>query len=343
MIADDLGRIVDALAGRRVLVVGDMVLDEYLVGRAVRLSREAPVPVLEHTHSFTLLGGACNPAHNVAALGSRAIMAGVVGQDPAGRRLLDALQAAGIDPSGVVLDETRPTTTKTRLVAESVLRTPQHLARIDTIARRPLDSQVEIALLERLEAYAPDCDAILVSHYRSGVATPALADRVRQLARHYGLLTVADAQADLSRFAGFDLVKCNRAEAEAELDQILASPADFERALARLMPQMGVERLVITRGADGMSALQRGHVVAHSAAVPVGEVYDVVGAGDTVVAVLALALAARLSLDTAMNLANIAAGLVVRRLGNAVVRPAELIEALGKAGQTTWQGDRVTG
>jgi rfaE bifunctional protein kinase chain/domain len=331
LLSDDLDRIVGKLAGQRVLVVGDLFLDEYLVGRAVRLSREAPVPVLERTHSFALLGGACNPAHNVVALGSQAIMAGVVGQDLAGPRLLEALQAAGIDPAGVVLDPTRPTTTKTRLVAESVLRTPQHLARIDTIEHRPLDPPVETALLERMEALAPGCDAILVSHYRSGVATPAVVDRVRQLARQHGLLTAADAQADLARFAGFDLVKCNRAEAEAELGQTLASQADFERALVRLLPLLGVEHLVVTRGSDGMSALQRGHVVTHSAAVPVGEVYDVVGAGDTVVAVLALALAARMSLATAAHLANAAAALVVRKLGNAVVRPAELIEALGNA------------
>lgn len=328
MIADDIGRIVARLAGQRVLVVGDMFLDEYLVGRAVRLSREAPVPVLERTHSFALLGGACNPAHNVVALGSQAIMAGVVGDDTAGERLLAALHTAGIDPAGVVVDAARPTTTKTRLVAESVLRTPQHLARIDAIERRPLDAPVEAALLERLEALAEGCDAILVSHYRSGVATPAVVDRVRQLARQHGLLTAADAQADLTRFAGFDLIKCNRAEAEAELGQSLAGPADFERALTRLLPLLGVEHLVVTRGSDGMSALQRGRSVAHSAAAPVGEVYDVVGAGDTVVAVLALALAAGISLGAAAHLANAAAGLVVRKLGNAVVQPAELIEAL---------------
>lgn len=328
MTADDMGRIVARLAGQRVLVVGDMILDEYLVGRAVRLSREAPVPVLERTHSFALLGGACNPAHNVVALGSQVIIAGVVGEDAAGERLLAALRAAGIDPSGVVVDSARPTTTKTRLVAESVLRTPQHLARIDSIERRPLDGPVEAALLERLEASAPGCAAILVSHYRSGVATPAVVDQVRQLARQHGLFTAADAQADLTRFAGFDLIKCNRAEAEADLGQALAGPADFERALTRLASLLAVEHLVVTRGSDGMSSLQRGHSVVHSAAVPVGEVYDVVGAGDTVVAVLTLALAAGVSLGTASHLANAAAGLVVRKLGNAVVQPAELVDAL---------------
>lgn len=326
---DDNGQMVARLAGHRVLVVGDMFLDEYLIGRAVRLSREAPVPVLERTESFALLGGACNPAHNVTALGSRAAMAGVIGQDVAGQRLLAALAAAGIDPAGVVVDAGRPTTTKTRLVAESALRVPQHLARIDAIERRPLDAPVEAALLARLEALAPQCDAILVSHYCSGVVTPAVTAQVRHLARQHGLLTVADAQADLGRFAGFDLVKCNRAEAEAELGQALGGAADFEQALARLLPQLEVANLVVTRGSEGMSAIQRGQPAMHSPAVPVGDVYDVVGAGDTVVAVMTLALAARLPLSRAAHLANAAASLVVRKLGNAVVRPGELAAALG--------------
>lgn len=316
------------LAGQRVLVVGDMFLDEYLVGRAVRLSREAPVPVLERTHSFAVLGGACNPAHNVVALGSHALMGGVVGDDAAGTRLHEALLAARVDPAGVVVEPGRPTTVKTRLIAESALRVPQHLARLDTIERGPLQPATESALLERLEALAPGCSAIIVSHYRSGVATPALADRVRQLGRQHDLLTIADAQADLAQFAGFDLVKCNRAEAEAELGQPLHSEADFERALARLLPQLAVENLVITRGSQGISAMQRGKPVLHVPALPVGEVYDVVGAGDTVVAVLALALAAQLSLGLAVQLANAAASLAVRKLGNAVVHPAELADVL---------------
>lgn len=327
----EVGSITDKLAGRRVLVVGDLMLDEYLVGRAVRLSREAPVPVLEQTHSFALPGGACNPAHNVAALGSQAVLAGVIGDDPAGERLLAALRTAGVDPAGVLVDGSRPTTTKTRLVAESALRVPQHLARIDRLERRPLSHAVESALLERLEALAPGCDAILVSHYCSGAVTPAVADRARQLARQHACLATADAQADLARFAGFDLVKCNRAEAEAELGLALAGDADFERALARLLPRLGVRSLAVTRGADGLSALQQGQAAIHSPAVRVSDIYDVVGAGDTVVAVLTLALAAGLSLGVAAGLANAAAGLVVRKLGNAVVRREELARALADA------------
>jgi rfaE bifunctional protein kinase chain/domain len=308
--------------------LGDLMLDEYVVGRATRLSREAPVPVLERTRSFTVLGGACNPAHNIRALGSVAIMVGVIGQDAAGKRLLDALRAAGVDEAGVVVDSSRPTTTKTRLVAESALRVPQHLARIDHLDRRLLDPTVEGQLLEQLEALAPGCDAILVSHYRNGVVTQAVTDRVRQMARQHGALATVDAQANLATFAGFHLIKCNRGEAETELGHGLVDDADFERALVRLLPRLGVANLVITRGADGMSALEQGQSAVHNAAMQVSDIYDVVGAGDTVIAVLTLALAAGLSLATACHLANAAAGLVVRRLGNAIVQPDELTRFL---------------
>ena len=193
-------------------------------------------------------------------------------------------------------------------------------------ARRLSTNQV---LLDGLEQQAAGCDAILVSHYVTGVVTAAVADRVRQLARQHGAAATVDAQADLGRFAGFDLVKCNRAEAEGELGLALSSDADFERALVRLMPRLGVDSLVITRGGDGISALQRGLAVVHSPALRTSDIYDVVGAGDTVIAVLTLAMAARLSLASSLYLANAAAGLVVRKLGNAVVTGPELAAAVG--------------
>lgn len=319
---------VSLLAGRRVLVAGDMFLDEYWVGRAVRLSREAPVPVLERTHSFALPGGACNPAHNITVLGSRAVMLGVIGDDDAGRRLLELLSRAGVEADGVVADPTRPTTTKTRLVAESVLRVPQHVARMDALARDPLDAAAEQSLLTRLEVLAPACGALLLSHYRGGVVTPALAARAHALAAQHGALVVADAQADLSRFRGFDLVKCNRAEAEVELGATLADDRDFERALHHLAAQLDVRCLAITRGAEGISLRAADGSVFHSPAAPAGEIYDVVGAGDTVVAVLTLALLAGLPLAEAARWANAAAGLAVRKLGNAVITPSQLQDAL---------------
>jgi rfaE bifunctional protein kinase chain/domain len=242
--------------------------------------------------------------------------------------LLAQLDEAGIDRRGVVSDPSRPTTTKTRIVAESTLRVPQHLVRLDHLERRPVSLAIERVLGQHIAALAAQSDAVLVSHYRTGVVTSGLVEAVRGVARQYSALTVADAQADLRRFAGFDLVKCNRAEAEAELGRPLTDDVNFEAALGELLPRLGVARLAITRGAEGMSLLERGGTVIHAPASRVSDVYDVTGAGDTVVAVLTLALVAGIDLGTAARLANAAAGLVVRRLGNAVVTPAELVEAL---------------
>lgn len=325
---NEIAGLVSRLAGGRVLVVGDLILDEYLIGRATRLSREAPVPVLEQQHRFTRLGGAANPAHNVVALGGKAAVVGVIGQDEAGQTLLAQLDEAGIDRRGVVSDPGRPTTTKTRIVAESTLRVPQHLVRLDHLDRQPISLAIERVLGQHIAALAAQSDALLVSHYRTGVVTPGLVETVRGVARQHHALAVADAQADLRRFAGFDLVKCNRAEAEAELGRPLTDDVNFEAALGELLPRLGVARLAITRGAEGMSLLERGGAVIHAPASRVSDVYDVTGAGDTVVAVLTLALVAGMNLGTAARLANAAAGLVVRRLGNAVVTPAELAEAL---------------
>jgi len=331
----DIANLVASLSGGRVLVVGDLILDEYLIGRATRLSREAPVPVLERQRRFTRLGGAANPAHNIVALGGKAAVVGVIGEDEAGQTLVAQLAEAGIDTTGVVTDPGRPTTTKTRIVAESTLRVPQHIVRLDHLDRRPVSFAIEQTLCQRIEALTAQADAVLVSHYRTGAVTPGVVEAVRAAARQRGALTVADAQADLERFAGFDLVKCNRAEAEAELGRPLTSDVDFEVALGELSLRLNVVRLAITRGAEGMSLLGRGGPAIHSPAGRVSDVYDVTGAGDTVVAVLTLALVAGIDLRTAARLANAAAGLVVRRLGNAVVTPAELVEALSSEERKT--------
>jgi rfaE bifunctional protein kinase chain/domain len=312
-----------------VLVVGDLFLDEYLEGRAERLSREAPVPVVELTRRVTIPGGAANPARNVVALGSRAIAAGLVGADEAGRALLAQLQADGVDIAGVVVDPGRVTTTKTRVVAfRDALRFPQHLARVDRVDRTPLAGEPLRRLVDRLEALAPQAAALLVSDYRSGAVTPAIIAAVIAAGRAAGALLAADAQGNLAQYAGFDLVKCNRAEAEAELGVLLDVDADYERGLARLLPRLGARMCVITRGPEGLSAQEQGQPAMHLAAANRSEVFDVTGAGDTVVAVLALAVAAGLSLRIAAHLANAAAGLVVRRVGNAVVTPAELAAAI---------------
>ncbi|HIC94833.1 MAG TPA: ribokinase [Anaerolineae bacterium] len=316
------------LAGRRILVVGDIFLDEYISGRATRLSREAPIPVLEFTGRRYLPGGAANPANNIVALGSQAQQVGVIGRDEAGRTLLAKLREAGIGTEGVVTDPSRPTTTKTRIIAQGSLRFPQQLARIDRLDRRPLDGDVERQVIARLAALAPQADAILVSDYRTGLVTPAVVEACLELAKEHHKLITVDSQGGLHKFKGFHLIKCNHHEAGAVLGRPLRSEEDFKGALERFLEELSARAILVTRGPEGMSLLGRGQPYAHIPAANVSEVFDVTGAGDTVIAVATLALAAGLDLLSAAHLANYAAGLVVRRLGNATATQEELAWAI---------------
>ncbi len=316
------------LAGRRVLVVGDIFLDEYITGQATRLSREAPIPVLEFAGRRYLPGGAANPSNNIVALGGTAYQVGVIGDDETGRTLLAKLEEAGIGTAAVVTDPSRPTTTKTRIVAQGSLRFPQQLARIDHLDRRPVAGEVEKAIVAHLEALVPQVDAVLISDYRTGVASKAVVAAALRSARQHGRLAAVDSQGNLHKFAGFDLVKCNQREAEAVLGRALSSKHDFQAAQEQLLAELDVQAILITRGPDGMSLLGREHPYTRIPAANISEVFDVTGAGDTVIAVATLALAAGLDLLSAAHLANYAAGLVVRKLGNATATPEELAWAI---------------
>lgn len=324
----EMASLVGRLAGQRVVVIGDLCLDEYVMGVATRLSREAPVPVLELRQRLSLPGGAANPASNIVALGSQATVIGVIGADAAGDTLTGHLRSLDIDSAGIVTDAQRPTTTKTRIVAQGSLRFPQHLVRVDHLDRRPLSPELAQRLDTHVERLLAGASAVLISDYRTGVVTADLIATVQAAARQQGVLTTVDSQGDLGKFRGFDLVRCNAAEAEAQVGFALHDDHDFERALVRLQRELSARRLVVTRGGDGVSLLAWGDVPRHLPAWNREEVFDVTGAGDTVIAVLTLALAGGLDLRTAAHLAMTAAGLVVRRLGNAVVTPAELAEAL---------------
>jgi len=316
------------LAGRRVVVVGDVFLDEYISGRATRLSREAPIPVLEFAGRRSLPGGAANPANNIVALGSQAQQVGVIGRDEAGQTLLAKLKEAGIDIEGVVTDPSRPTTTKTRIVSQGSLRFPRQLARIDRLDRRPLDEDVEHEVIARLRTLAPQADAILVSDYRTGLVTPTVVEACLELASEHHKLITVDSQGNLYKYRGFDLIKCNHHEAGAVLGRPLQSEEEFRGALERFLGELSARAMLITRGPEGMSLLGRGQPYAHIPAANVSEVFDVTGAGDTVTAVATLALAAGLDLLSAAHLANYAAGLVVRKLGNATATQEELAWAI---------------
>lgn len=326
---DGLAGWVPRLAGVRVLVVGDVILDEYLIGRAIRLSREAPVPVLEFESRQLIAGGAANPAANIVALGGAAAQIGLIGADPAGTTLRQVLQGCGIDVNGLVVDPARPTTVKQRIMAQMGLRFPQQVARLDFIAREPVRPAIEDRLREQIAGAIGVADAVLVSDYHGGLLTPSLVDAVRALAAGRGALLAADAQGSLEKYARFDLVKCNADDARAYLRRDLRGDADYAEAAAALCAGLNLRRaMVITRGAEGATVAQADGAVAHCSSPHVTDVYDVVGAGDTAIAVLTLAGAAGADPAQAVTLANYASGLVVRRVGNYAPSPDELLRAL---------------
>ena len=307
-----------------VLVVGDLMLDEYLWGHVNRISPEAPVPVVEvQRRSFTV-GGAANTAANVASLGGRAILAGVVGDDGEGRRIRDLLDGLGIDTSAIAIDASRPTTTKTRVVAHS-----QQMVRIDHEQPGPLSEAVEAELLALLEAQLKHVRACVVSDYGKGVITPSLCERLIRLARAAGVPVVVDPKGtDYRKYRGATVVKPNQLETGKVLNRDLRTTAEVEAAGRELLAFLGERSSVlVTRGAHGMTLLEADrptvHVPAHAR-----EVYDVTGAGDTVAGTLALMLAVGGSLAEACRLASLAAAVVVGKVGTATCSHSELEEAI---------------
>jgi rfaE bifunctional protein kinase chain/domain len=327
-----LHQIIPLLAERRILVIGDVILDEYVIGRARRMSREAPIPVLEFESRRYIPGGAANPSANIVALGSAAVQIGVVGEDETADFLRHELDIRGIESHALIIRSGRPTTLKTRILAQMGLRFPQQIARIDTISREPIDRIAEAALLARLQRDIGAADAILISDYQNGLLEAGLIGLIRQAAHERSLPLIVDAQGALNKYAGCDLVKCNADDAAEYLRTELRTTDDFEQAVTRLCAELAIRQaMVITRGADGATVGLVNGEVTHLSAPQVSDVYDTVGAGDTWIAVLTLAVVAGASIPDAALLANIASGIVVRHVGNYTPSRQELHVALDDA------------
>lgn len=328
---------VPRLRGRKVTVVGDMLLDEYVYGTVSRVSREAPVLVLEHERDIAQPGGGAFPALAVRAMGGAARMIGCVGADATGETLVAALKGAGVDTSGVVTVANRVTTRKTRFLAEGFFRFPQQVARVDRGTRAPLPGDAESRVVRALDASAGQ-DALLISDYRYGAITAAVATAVRAAGEKHGAVTAVDSQGSLDPYQGFTLVRDNRADAATYLREPLDTVAAVLDALPRMRARLGAGNIVVSLAAEGVAyedaAGARGHIPAERV-----DVYDVTGAGDTLIVVLTLALAAGLSLEVGAHLANLAASVAVRKLGNAVVTADELRAAIGEADARLFETD----
>lgn len=310
-----------------VWVVGDLMLDEYVWGEVSRISPEAPVPVLAVARENHTLGGAGNVAANLVALGARVAVAGVVGDDRHGRLLCDRFQALGVDTGAVVVEAGRPTTRKTRIIAAR-----QQVLRIDRETPRSVGAETEAAILARLEAGMASAGAVLVSDYGKGLLTGQMLAGIMAAARRRAKPVLVDPKGDdYRRYAGATLLTPNRKEAAQAAGINIVDEASLHRAAAVVQERAGVDRLVITCGPDGMVLFERGKAprVIRSEA---RQVFDVSGAGDTVIAVLGLALAAGADWAEAAALANAAAGIVVGKVGTATVSRKELALAMGPAG-----------
>ncbi len=318
--------LVERLGDHRILVAGDVMLDRFIVGRVSRISPEAPVPVVHFQHEFVRLGGAANVAHNLAALGARVTLVGVVGRDPAADRVLAQLEKIGIGVDGLVVDVTRPTVEKVRIVTER----HQQVARVDYEQGADVTGDIERQIAQRIAACGRDAEVLVVSDYLKGAVTGRMmaALRERQQARAAVPLLVDPKIPHLDRYAGATLITPNHHEAEVATQLPIRSDRDARSAALAFRERTGCGAVLITRGEYGMwlsSADAEGNIPALAR-----EVSDVTGAGDTVMAMLAVATAAGATIAEAAMLANIAAGVVVGKFGPATVTTAELAECLGR-------------
>ena len=315
---------VDRLRGRRVLVIGDVMVDEFLRGEVSRISPEAPVPVLEVRARESRLGGAANAAANIQALGGVATVVGVVGADADGRLVGHRLEELGIG-ARLATDPERPTTKKTRLNAQG-----QQIVRVDEESRRPVSAEVASALERLIDDACDGVEACVLSDYAKGVITPGIAQFAIGVARARGVPVVVDPkQRELATYKGATVITPNLHELERFAAASVATADEIEASVARLLPELEGGALLVTRSAEGMT-LFRTSQPAFPVPAMAKEVYDVTGAGDTVVATLALALAADLPLETAVELASAAAGVSVSKRGTSTVSPTELARALGQ-------------
>lgn len=311
--------------GTTVLIVGDIMLDEYIWGDVRRISPEAPVPIVEIQGQTTVPGGAANAAVGIVALGGKVLLGGVVGRDSSSERLKAQLRARDIATDGILSDDTRATTTKTRIVAGI-----QQVVRADRETCAPLSPDLEAAVADWARGHISCANAVVLSDYTKGVVSSRMAHELITMATAQGIPMVIDTKGvDYHRYAGATVVTPNLEEAGRASGLLITDEDDLGHAAKTLLGMLSGGALLITRGAQGMSLFAPDEPGANPVHIEATarNVFDVTGAGDTVVSGLALALAGGETLTDAAYLATLAAGVVVGKVGTATVTPAELVAA----------------
>jgi len=336
----DLIQRLERLRSPRLCVVGDLMLDRYVFGDAERISPEAPIQILRAAHEESRLGGAGSVVNNLLALQARVKVFGIVGTDPAGREVMRCLRASGAETAGVLRLRDRPTTIKTRFVGRAQHRHPQQVLRVDREDTTPLPRRIEDRLLAKLRSALKSSDAVVLSDYNKGVLTPRLTREVIRLGRSRRLPVLIDPikASDYSKYRRATLLTPNRTETELASGIRLTGPDAVRRAARRLLDRLALDALVITLDKDGAYLATKsgpGQMVPTRPRL----VYDVAGAGDMVIAVIALALAADVPLLDAVRLANVAGGLEVQKFGVQTVSREEIVSEL--LDEARHHGDKV--
>ena len=335
--------LIDAIAGRRLLIVGDLIADEFIYGEIARVSREAPVLILNYDSTEVVPGGAGNAANNVAALGGAARIIGLTGRDETGRRLLATLKRRRVDVKDVIRPTGYTTPTKTRILAGGIHSAKQQVVRIDRGTRRRATPAERARVAAAALAATASIDGVLISDYGFGLVTPRLVAAIRRAARtRTGTRPpiLVDSRYELARYTGLTAATPNEAEAEALAGESIGDDVRaLERVGRRLLEATRMGALLVTRGSRGMALFERGQATRHIPIFGSDEIADVTGAGDTVIATMTLAMAAGASAYDAAQLANIAGGIVVMKRGTATVSADELRAALA-GGRTAKAGAR---
>lgn len=321
--SERLFSLIDKFDRASVLVVGDLTLDEFLTGQVERISREAPVLIIRHENTRQVPGGGANAVYNLAKLGAKVKVAGLVGKDDQGQALRRIFEEAAIDTSGMLVDKDRPTVTKTRISGHARQSVTQQIVRVDRKSDELPDLDLQLQLAEYIREQLHTVDAVVCSDYGDGVFTPAVIEAALSHSR-----TIVDTQISLQRYKTASVFTPNLPEAEKAVGYAIATPQTLSQAGRDLLALTEAEKILITRGEQGMSLFDRSGSEEHIPAFNRTDVFDVTGAGDTVAAALTLALNAGASYWEAAVLGNLAASIVVRQFGTATTTPEEMKEAL---------------
>ena len=323
-----LSSLIQKMQDRKILVIGDMVADVYLNGKIGRISREAPVLILEDIEERIVAGGAANVVANTATLGGKVYAVGVVGNDKYADGLRDVLKYYDVETEGLVSDKERQTLSKTRVIAGGRATVSQQIVRIDRETKEPVSKKIEAELISKIDKFLPEVEGIILSDYGSGTITEGIKKWLIRYCQQKKIPSIVDSRYDIGRFEGIGFIKQNDTELANFVGHDLKDMGALIDAGAEIMRKLNANAALITRGEKGMSLFERDGAVHHIPVSDKSEVFDVSGAGDTCVAAFMLALTGKINPVVAARISNVAAGVAVRKMGTSTVNFEELRKAL---------------